>query len=49
MDKAVHHYNNERPHNNINKLSPVDFENKWLTKQLPNNPVLTIFDNEVLT
>lgn len=49
MDKAVHHYNNERPHNNINKLSPVDFENKWSAKQLSNNPVFTIFDNEVLT
>lgn len=49
LDKAVHHYNNERPHNNIGKLSPVDFENKWSNKQLRLIPSFTIFDNEVLT
>lgn len=46
MRKAVKHYNNERPHNNIGKLSPVDFENKWFKNQLKVNPILTIFDNE---
>lgn len=49
MDKAVYHYNNERPHNNIGKLSPVDFENKWFNKQLKSTVSFTIFDNEVLT
>lgn len=49
MDKAVHHYNNERPHNNIGRLSPVDFENRWCNKQLKLIPSFTIFDNEVLT
>lgn len=46
MDKAVYHYNNERPHNNISKLSPVDFEDKWFNKQLIPTPVFTIFDDE---
>jgi transposase InsO family protein len=49
LDKAVYHYNNERPHNNIGKLSPVDFENKWSAKKLKAMPVFTIFDNEILT
>lgn len=49
IDKAVHHYNNKRLHNNIGKLCPVEFENKWLSKQLKPTPSFTIFDNEVLT
>ena len=49
IDKAVYHYNNERPHNNISKLSPVDFEYKWHNKQLKSTLSFTIFDNEVLT
>lgn len=48
MNKAVYHYNNERPHNNIGKLSPVDFENKWSNNQLNTKPIFTIFDNEKL-
>lgn len=48
LSKAVYHYNNERPHNNIGKLSPVDFENKWLNNQLNTKPIFTIFDNEKL-
>ena len=49
MGKAVYHYNNERPHNNISKLRPVDFEYKWFNKQLKSTLSFTIFDNEVLT
>lgn len=49
VKKAVSHYNNRRPHNNIGRLAPVDFENKWWKKQLPTVPVFTIFDNESLT
>lgn len=48
MNKAVKHYNNERPHNNIGKLTPIDFENKWFKNQLEVKNVLTIFDNEKL-
>jgi len=48
VSKAVKHYNNKRPHNNIGKLTPVDFEKKWFENQLEVNNVLTIFDNEKL-
>ncbi len=48
VNKAVNHYNTKRPHNNIGKLSPVEFEKKWFKKQLEVNNVLTIFDNEKL-
>ena len=46
LEKAVNHYNNKRPHNNIGKLSPVDFEQKWFNDSSFNKPILTIFDNE---
>ena len=48
LKKAVNQYNNRRPHDNIGKLSPVDFENKWLNNQLNPKPIFTIFDNEKL-
>ena len=48
MHKAVIHYNTKRPHNNLGKLTPIDFENKWLKNQQEVNNVLTIFDNEKL-
>jgi putative transposase len=48
ISKAVKYYNNERPHNNIGKLTPIDFENKWFNNQLEVTSVLTIFDNEKL-
>jgi transposase-like protein len=48
IKKAVEHYNTKRPHNNIGKLTPVDFENKWINNQLKGNNILTIFDNEKL-
>lgn len=46
--KAVNQYNNRRPHNNIGKLSPMDFENRWSNNQLITKPIFTIFDNEKL-
>lgn len=45
---AVNHYNNKRPHDHLNKMTPADFEDKWLKNQLSNNPVITIFDDRVL-
>ena len=48
MKKAVKHYNTKRPHNNLGKLTPIDFENKLYKDQLEVNNVLTIFDNEKL-
>lgn len=46
MEKAVNHYNTKRPHNHIGKLSPVEFENKWVNDDSFSKPILTIFDNE---
>lgn len=46
VEKAVNHYNNKRPHNNIGKLSPIEFEKKWFNDPSFSKPVLTIFDNE---
>ncbi|WP_248908062.1 IS3 family transposase [Flavobacterium sp. K5-23] len=48
VDRAVEHYNNKRPHNNIGKLSPVDFENNWFNNPLFSKPIITIFDNDKL-
>ncbi|MNV40868.1 Integrase core domain protein [compost metagenome] len=45
LTKAVYHYNNFRPHNNLNKLSPIQFIQKWSTSE-SNKPIFTIFDNE---
>lgn len=46
IKKAVNHYNNERPHNNLQKLTPVDFETRWYQGKLNQIPSITIFDNE---
>lgn len=49
MRKAVLHYNTVRPHNNLNKMSPVDFEKHWSTLKEESKPIITIFNNELLT
>lgn len=46
LRKAVNHYNNSRPHNNLNKLSPVKFIEHWETLPKEQRPMFTIFDNE---
>ncbi len=48
LEKAVNHYNIKRPHNNLGKLSPVDFENKWLNSSNDIKPIFTIFDYDKL-
>ena len=48
INKAVKHYNNKRPHNNIGKLSPINFEKMWSKNKLPVNSIFTIFDNQNL-
>ncbi len=48
VKKAVEHYNNKRPHNNISKLSPIEFKIKWENKSLISNNNFTIFNNEEL-
>lgn len=47
--KAVNYYNNKRPHNNLNKMTPIEFESKWFNNQFSALPVITIFDDECLT
>lgn len=45
VQKAVNHYNYHRPHNNIGKVTPVDFE-EMIKNELQVNPVMSIFDNQ---
>lgn len=45
IKRAVYHYNNKRQHDYLDKLTPVDFENKWFNKQLKHVPTFTIFDD----
>mgnify|MGYP003575571564 CR=1 FL=1 len=45
--KAVHAYNNEKPHKNLpNKMSPVAFENFLLTTEPKNHPKFEIYNYE---
>lgn len=44
VNKAVHQYNNQRPHNHIFKMSPKQYEKYWTTLSKDKRPVLTIFD-----
>ena len=48
LKKAVHQYNNIRPHNHIGKMSPVDFEKKCIEKPSLVNKTITIFNNEII-
>jgi transposase InsO family protein len=45
MKKAVHHYNQQRLHNHLNKMTPAYFENQCLTNPKFVKPVITIFDD----
>lgn len=45
IKKAVKHYNQQRPHNHLNKMTPVDFEKYCLTDPNFNRPRITIFDD----
>ena len=47
MKKAVNHYNTERPHNNIGRISPIEFERKLLMKSTFHQQSITIFNNEM--
>ena len=47
VKRAVIQYNNIRPHNNLKKMSPLEFENLWSTMKDINKPKLTIFNNEI--
>lgn len=49
VKKAVNNYNNKRVHNNLNRKSPNEYELFW--NQFPENkrPILTIFEEEIIT
>lgn len=47
VKRAVDHYNKERPHDSIGKISPVGFENRLLLKRSSHQPSITIFNNEI--
>jgi putative transposase len=48
VKKAVNNYNNKRPHKHLNRMTPVRFENLFLTNQLAVKPIMTIFDDNNL-
>jgi transposase InsO family protein len=43
--KAVKHYNCQRPHNHLGKLSPIAFEKQWHILSRSKRQVMTIFDD----
>ncbi len=45
--KAVNQYNNDRPHDNIGKLSPAEFEKRLLEETAFQPQSITIFNNEI--
>lgn len=44
--RAVKNYNHNRIHNNLNKVSPIEFENNWNTLSDINKPRIEMFNNE---
>lgn len=46
--KAVYNYNNIRIHNNLNKISPINFREFWVKQPNKNRRVETIFNNELV-
>ena len=49
MNQAVYNYNNVRTHNNIDKKTPVEFENLFPLMASHQRKTITIFNNEKLT
>lgn len=47
VNKAVNHYNNQRPHRNLNRMSPTQFEKYWTSIPNETKPIITIFDNQL--
>jgi putative transposase len=44
ITKAVNHYNNQRIHNHLARLTPVDFAQKWYNKQLKPIPQFKMYE-----
>ncbi|MBP2834276.1 transposase, partial [Aquimarina sp. U1-2] len=49
IKQAVSNYNNVRTHNNIDKMTPVEFEKNFPLMASHQRKTMTIFNNEVLT
>ena len=47
VTRAVYQYNNDRPHDNIGKLSPIKFEKRLLEEPTFQPQSITIFNNEI--
>ena len=47
VKRAVNQYNNKRPHDNLNKRNPVEFEDYWSKLGANDRPRITIFNNEI--
>ncbi len=48
VNKAVNHYNYKRPHNHLNRLTPIEFERKYFKDPQFKKPSFTIFnDNNI--
>jgi len=47
LKKAVNQYNTVRPHNNIGKISPMEYEKRLLMKSTFHQQSITIFNNEI--
>ena len=47
VKRAVNNYNTKRIHENLNKMTPLKFEENWSTYSSENRPVLRIFNNEI--
>lgn len=43
VKKAVEHYNTKRPHNNLKRKTPVNFEQEVVNLSLQNRPKVTIY------
>ena len=46
--RAVQHYNNDRIHNNLGKMSPIKFNDIWKKQTKKSRRIETIFNNELL-
>ncbi len=49
IGRAVRHYNHHRPHGNLNRMNPVEFEITWSTLSVEQRPEMTIFNNELIS
>lgn len=45
--RAVDHYNNNRVHNNLNKMKPITFMQAWQKQKQADRKTITIFNNNL--